>query len=420
MTFAVKLVAAGKELVIADYFGTGEVVDAFLFAYLLPTFAINVLSGSFSAAMMPCYIQTRDNKGQEEANKLFSSLMLIGIVFLLFSALLLATFAPTLLSILGSGFSEQTMALTHKLFYWLLPIVVLTGCGHLFSTIINAGERFATVALIPVITPTFTIVALIYGAEQWGIFALVIGAIAGAAIELFILILTAVAKGIPILPRWHGMSEEMRTVINQYTPMVAGAFLMSSTGLVDQSMAAMLEPGSVATLNYANKVVAMVLGISSMAIGTAVLPHFSRLVAKQDWQGIRHTFDTYSRLILYISIPTTVVLFVFSPQITELLFERGAFSSNDTQLVSQVQAFYVLQIPFYILGILGVRLISSLAKNEILMKISAVNLGVNIIGNYLLMQYFGVAGIALSTALVYVISCGAIYLYLFKWRSSQK
>lgn len=45
----VKFVSAAKELVVADYFGTGDVVDAFLFAFLLPSFAINVLSGSFSA-----------------------------------------------------------------------------------------------------------------------------------------------------------------------------------------------------------------------------------------------------------------------------------------------------------------------------------------------------------------------------------
>ncbi len=414
MTLVVKLMAAAKELVIADYFGTGEMVDAFLFAYLLPAFAINVLSGSFSAAMMPTYIRTRDNQGEQAANSLFSSLMLIGVLFLLVAAGLLAAFAPTILSLLGSGFSEQTMLLTQTLFYWLLPVLVLTGIGQLLATIINAGERFATVALAPALTPICTVIALITLADEWGIFALAGGAVLGAGLELLVLIIAAVRKNIPVLPRWHGMTEELRTVIGQYTPMIAGAFLMSGTGLVDQSMAAMLEPGSVATLNYANKVVAMILSIGSMALGTAVLPHFSRLVGNEDWAGLRHTFKTYARLIVFISIPATALLFLFSQPIIQLLFERGAFTAADTQLVSQVQAYYLLQLPFYMLGILGVRLISAMTKNTVLMKISALNLVVNIIGNYVLVQYYGVAGIALSTALVYILSCAMICLYLFK------
>ena len=320
MTVAVKFAAVVKELMVAEHFGTGAMVDAFLFAYLLPAFAINVLSGSFSAAMMPTYIRTMDNKGKDAADKLFTSLMLIGVLFLIISTLVLAVFAPALLSLLGAGFNEQTIVLTHDLFYWLLPIIVLTGCGHLFSSIINAGERFAIVALTPAITPIFTIIALTFFAEQWGIFALVAGAVIGAGIELLILIGVAARRGIPVLPRWNGMTEELRSVIGQYTPMIAGAFLMSSTALVDQSMAAMLESGSVATLNYANKVVAMILGIGSMALGTSVLPHFSRLVGSEDWAGLRHTFKTYTRLIIFTTVPITALLIHFSEPIADQIY----------------------------------------------------------------------------------------------------
>lgn len=408
MTLMVKIISAAKEIVVADSFGTGEVLDAFLFAYLLPAFTINVLAGSFSSAMMPSYIQTRDKKGKEAANKLFSSLIFVGVFFLFVSAGVLAAVGPILLSLLGSGFNEQTMALTHSLFYWLLPIVVLTGSGHLFSSAINAGERFIVVALAPAITPIITVFALVIFVEQWGVFALAIGSVLGAGIELLLLITAAARKNIPVIPRWYGMTQELRTVVGQYTPMIAGAFIMSGTVLVDQSMAAMLEPGSVATLNYANKVVGMILGVGAMALGTAVLPHFSRLVGSGDWVDIRHTFKTYARLIMYISVPMTGVLFFLSQPIIELLFERGAFTVDDTHLVAQVQAYYFLQLPFYMLGMLGVRLISAVSKNKILMNIVVVSFSLNIVGNYLLMRFFGVSGIAISTTLVYVVSAAII------------
>lgn len=403
-----KLIVAVKELVVADYFGTNEVVDAFLIAFLLPMFLINVLAGSFSAAMMPTYIRTRENTGLVAAQQLFSSVMVLGILFLIVAAFVLVVLAPVLLPLLGSGFSAQTMALTQSLFYWLLPVLVLTGIGHLYSTAMNAGERFAAVALAPAITPFCAVVVLVLLLDNWGIHALAGGTVLGASIELAILAKVATRQGIPLLPRWSGMTDELRGVIRQYAPMVAGAFLMSGTVLVDQSMAAMLEPGSVAALNYANKVVALILGIGAMALGAAVLPYFSRMVATKDWAGVRHTFKTYTWFIIFISIPLTTILFLFSESIINILFERGAFSAEDTRLVSQIQAFYVLQIPFYVLGILAVRLISSLKANQILMWGAGISLPLNILLNYIFMQWIGVAGIALSTACVYAIS----FLYL--------
>lgn len=412
ITLLAKLVGAGKELVVADAFGTGSMLDAFLFAFLLPSFAINVLAGSFNAAVMPTYIRTRDNEGKAAADTLFSSLVVVGIVLLVVAAGVLAIVGPSVLTLLGSGFNEQTLAFSHTLFYYLLPVVVISGIGHLFSTVINAGERFVAVALIPSITPICTVIILLVLGNEWGIYSLAIGLVLGATIELLILIMSAARANVSIVPRWNGMTTELQAVISQYTPMLAGAFLMSSTGLVDQSMAAMLDSGSVATLNYANKVTAMILGVGAMALGSAVLPHFSRLVASEDWAELRHTFKTYSILIIFITLPITVLLFIFSEPIIKLLFERGAFTAQDTILVAQTQAYYVLQLPFYLLGILGVRLISAIAKNEVLLKISAVNLVVNILGNYLFMQYFGVSGIALSTAMVYGLSTGIIFLYL--------
>ena len=83
MTFIVKCMSAGKELIVADFFGTTSVVDAFLFAYLLPAFLINLLAGSFSSAVMPTYINVRDTKGKKEADNLFSSIMVMAVLILL-------------------------------------------------------------------------------------------------------------------------------------------------------------------------------------------------------------------------------------------------------------------------------------------------------------------------------------------------
>src|SRR5262249_56111424 len=103
-----------------------------------------------------------------------------------------------------------------------------------------------------------------------------------------LLLATALSKrGISILPRWYGFTPHTRQVLRQYAPMIAGSSIMSSTGLVDQSMAAMLGPGSVSMLNYGNKISAVVVSLGAMAVSTAVLPQFSRMPPPRHWPAVR-------------------------------------------------------------------------------------------------------------------------------------
>jgi putative peptidoglycan lipid II flippase len=169
-------------------------------------------------------------------------------------------------------------------------------------------------------------------------------------------------------------------------------------------MAAMLPSGSVAALNYANKLVSAALGIGATALSTAALPYFSKMVAENDWQGCRHTLKRYSTLVAAITIPFTVALAALSSLLVKLLLQRGAFTPADTRLVSRVLLCYSLQIPFYVCSMLLVRFLSAMQRNDLLMYASAVNLALDIGLNLVLMRKWGVTGIALSTSLVYISS----------------
>jgi putative peptidoglycan lipid II flippase len=167
----------------------------------------------------------------------------------------------------------------------------------------------------------------------------------------------------------------------------------------------MLPAGSVASLNYGNKLVGMATEIGSMALATAVLPHFSVMVARRDWSSIRRTLRVYVRLIVLTALPATVILILLSKAIVRILFERGAFTAADTSLVATIQVLYLLQVPFVMVGMLFVRLASSLQRNQILLWGAGITLPLNVVLNLTLMRWLGVAGIALSTSLVFVVSC---------------
>ena len=416
-TALVSVVTALKDVAIAHRFGTGDALDAFLMAYLLPSFAVNIIAGSFNSAVIPTYIQVRDRQGNLASQQLFSSVMMWSMALLLVVSVVLALSMHYILPMLASGFSPQKLELTQSLFFVLLPVIVISGIATIWSSVLNAWERFLIGALAPIMVPVAILASLLLFGNIWGIFSLAVGTVVGYVLQCILLAVALKKHHIHLFFRWHGVTPELKKIIGQYSPMVAGAFLMSSTGLVDQAMAAMLRHGSVATLNYGNKIVTFVVGLGAMAIGTAVLPHFSQMVANRDLSGIRHTLKIYTRLILIVTVPLTVILFFMSEYIVSVLFERGVFVRQDAQLAGKVQALYLLQIPFHLLGILFVRLISSLHNNIILMWGAVISLPLNVILNFILMQKIGVAGIALSTSLVYMASCsylGGMVLYLLR------
>jgi putative peptidoglycan lipid II flippase len=104
-----------------------------------------------------------------------------------------------------------------------------------------------------------------------------------------------------------------------------------------------------------------------------------------------------------VAIPGVAVLIFFSEPLVRLLFERGAFGPESTLAVARVQQWLLPQLPFYIVVLLGSRVLSAMDGNRAVLAIGAVNLATNVVGNLVLMRWYGVNGIAMATSLVYML-----------------
>ncbi len=400
-----KVSAFAKDAVVAYQFGRGDELDAFLIALVVPQFTITLLGGSLNAALIPTYIQVREQEGPEAAQRVFSTVTQLTGGFLILTCLMLLLSAHWLMPLLAGGYSPEKLSLAKALYGVLLSTVLFSGIGTTWGAVLNAGNRFAWAAAVPMVTSMVTMVSVLLLARAWSVYTLAAAAVAGAFIEAALLGWQLKRVGVSLLPRWHGLSPSTKQVLGQYWPMVAAAFLMGSTHLVSQGMAAMLDPGSVSALGYGNKMTAVLLGIGATAVGTAFLPHFSRMAASGDWIGMRQTLFTYTGLFLAATIPLIALLIYLSEPLVEILFQRGAFSASDTRIVGQVQAAYLLQVPFYLIGMLFVRCVTALRSTRVMVWGNIINLVACIVLTYVLMHLFGVVGIALATSTMYGISC---------------
>jgi putative peptidoglycan lipid II flippase len=330
-----------------------------------------------------------------------------GSLALVVVTILLMAVAGYLLPIVGIGFDANKLALTQSLFYPLAGVVIASGLSAMLAAVLIAHERFAAVALAPVAIPLGTLAVFATFRDRFGIHALAGGTLLGFVVELCILGLAAWRLGLLPIPRWGRLEGDLRHVGSQYVPMALGGLLMSSSLVVDQSMAASLGSGQVSVLTYGGKIVAVVLSAVAVSLSTVLFPRFSRMIAAGRLDELGRTFRWYARMIVLASVPGVAILAIFSEPLVRLIFERGAFTPQTTAAVSGVQLWLLPQIPFYVLAMLGARVLSALDGNHIVLRIGALNLLVNVTGNYVLMRWFGVNGIAMSTSLLYAIAAAA-------------
>ena len=405
----VKLVATMKEVGVAAVFGRSDAMDAFLIAMLIPGLLINLISESMNQALIPTLIRVRERKGDREAQELLSSSMLWVVVLLGAASAAMALTARGFFPMIASHFPPAKLDLSVRLFYGLLPLVVMTGVATNCTAVLNTFDRFAVPALAPVLIPTAILAGTLLLGGRLGIWAVVYASLAGALAHAVTVAWMMDAHGYRFRLRWYGMTEATREVGQQYGPILLSSVVASGGLLVDQLMAALLPAGSVSALAYANRFVSVVLLLQAGAISTAVTPYFSRMIAVEDWAGCRRSLRVWVGITALISLPLAAVLIGGSHMLIRVTFQHGVFGTKDTGIVAPVLAMYAIQIPFFVCSRVFYRFLVAMRRTDLILYCGLMNLGLDIVLNLVLMRWFGVAGIALATSL------WAVSTFFFLW-----
>jgi len=409
-----KFVATMKEVAVAGVYGRSDAMDAFLAAALIPGLLINLISESMNQALVPTLIRVREQEGHERAQQLLSSSMLWMCVLLIAATAGMALTARGFFPVIASHFPAAKLDLSVRLFYGLLPVILLTGIATNCTAVLNTFDRFALPALAPAVIPVSILLGALLMGSRIGIWAMVYATVAGSLTHAAVVAWMMDSHGYRFRLRWYGMTQATREVAHQYGPVLLSGVVASGGLLVDQSMAAMLPAGSVSALVYANRFVSVVLTLLAGAISAAVVPYFSSMIADRDWTGCRRTLRTWAGLTALVSTPIALALMGGSHLLIRIAFERGAFGPHDTAVVTPVLAMYAIQIPFFVSSRVFYRFIVAMRRTDLILYCGIINLALDIVLNLVLMRWFGVAGIALATSL------WTVSTFFFLWYCAWK
>ena len=396
---AVKLIATAKEFVLAGVYGRSDAMDAFLIAFMVPNLLINLFAESMNQALIPTLVRVRIQEGRERAQQLLAHSMMRLALLLVCASVAMAVLAPIAFPLIASKFAAPKLALSIRMFYALLPVVLFSGIASNCAAVLNTLRRFAIPALAPALMPLAMIACAVLLGNQFGIWAIVYGTLLGTAAYALLMAWLMNRHGYRFALRWAGYSAAAREVARQYGPVLLSSVVASGGLLADQVMAAILPTGSVSALVYAGRFPSVVLTLLAGAIASALTPHFSELVAEKDWDGCRKSLRHWTRIVAAVSVPVAITLVAGAPLIVRLTLQHGVFGERDTAAVTPVMIMYALQIPFFAISRVYYRFVLAMRRTDLILYCGILNLILDIVLNLLLMRWMGLAGIALATSL---------------------
>lgn len=379
---------------IAAWFGVTAETDAFFFAYGLILFISGVFAPVVESVIVP-YIAEARAKGNDVGRFVGNVLGVSGLSLLVLSAALLTVMKPALA--LGTRFDAETLNLVFRLLVETSPLFILLVWTSVLAGTLNAHKKFVFPALSPGFRAIIILGLIFIFKDAYGVHAIALGYVAGEVIRLIILV--GVCKQTDLfrirffLSLEPTLGEFSKTAAFQIIGMVA----VGLNPIVDKAMASWVGKGSVSILHYADRLYMIPITFITTGLMVTLLSHWSERYYEWGRQGLNNDVKKTLKIVGLAALLITVFLVLIHKSLVHLAYGRGAFDSARLPEIGWVWVCYLLGFIPYMIGWVYVRAHLVLKNTRILMINAFYLFGLNILLNFLLMRFLGVAGIALAT-----------------------
>ena len=411
-----------RTAIIVSGFGAGAALDAFFRAQRLPELIfVLVAGGALGSSFIPVYARLR---AQDEAAawRLASAAMTLAALAAGALAALVFLLAPLITAhLLAPGVGPQLQQLTSDLMRAMMLTPLVFSVSGLLMGLLHAHQRF----LLPSLAIGMNHVGLIIGAlfiapalppdpgpAQVGalnVHGLAWGAVLSALLHLLVQLPGLRGLGARLRPLAEWRNPALRDVLRLMGPRVLGLAVVQVNFLVNAAFSSRMADGSAAALTTAFALLFFALGVVGQSLGSALFPTLSALAAARDLPGFRARLVSAMRGALFLAFPATLLLILLGEPLIRTLFERGAWSAQDSAATAWALAFFATGMAGFVLLELLSRAFYALEDSRTPVLVGVATMLANILLSLLFIQFIGepgnlargpFAGLALANALV--------------------
>jgi putative peptidoglycan lipid II flippase len=398
-------------------FGETAQLDAFWAAFRIPDALFNLLvAGALASAFIPVFAGYLAKERESEAWHVASTVMNVLVIALMILSGLMWLAAPWIVPtlIVSPTFAAEPgqLALTIELTRIMLLSPIFMGLSALVTGVLQSYRQFLAGAIAPLVYNGVQILFALFASPFVGIHALAYGVVAGAVMMFLVQLPELTFRRTKYQFAFDLGHPGVREIFLLAGPRTLALGAVQVVFFVDTYLASGMRPGSLTALNYAFQLMLLPLGVFSIAISAAVFPALSHYASLGQAAKMRDALQLAIRWIMFLTLPTAILMVVLRRPIVNLLFQYGEFGADARELV---QAAFL----FYAVGLAGHALVQILARAYYASRdtttpvaLTLISIGVNVILSVTLAPAFGINGLALANSIATLAEAGLLLVLL--------
>ena len=305
---------------------------------------------------MPLFSKEIEENGVEGAKRFSEEVFGV-----LFSALLIITIIMELMMpwlvewVIAPGFvgdAEKT-SITIRMAAVMFPYLMCMSLTAMLSGMLNSLHHFFAAAVAPVFLNVVMIGALFYGlwihADPRTIaWYLSWSVLAAGLLQMAVVYAGVRYAGINIGFRRPRMTPNVKRLLLLAVPAAVTGGITQINQMIGQAIASGKE-GAIAALQYADRIYQLPLGVVGVAVGVVLLPELARALKGGYEREAQNIQNRSIEFVLFLTLPAAAGLWILSDPIIRVLYERGAFTAQNTSVVASILAIYGLGLPGFVL-----------------------------------------------------------------------
>jgi putative peptidoglycan lipid II flippase len=398
-----------RDILIAKIVGSGFFADVFFAAFKLTNLLRKVLiEGSFFAAFVPSFSEIKEKYGMLEAKLFCSRMFSIAFYVMIFIVVLANLFMPQITKFMAPGFSGEKLSMTVSLSYIIFWYFVAISLISILSGVLNGLHKFSYYAIVPIFMNLVIIAFIIFFKDHFKniAYCLAWAVVCGGIVQFLFIYVACVYEKFVVrlkLPKKTLFDKHTKTAYKKMIPSIIGGGLTQINTMVDLILGSYIVSG-VSYLYYVDRIFFLPSSVIGTAISIVILPFISKQIAQNKIDGANGFIDEAIQLASILVLPASFILFFNAEMITSVIFERGAFNSNDVYYVSEMLKILAIALPFCVFNKITSTIFFSYSNTKTPMYITFFSVFINVVISVSLMPHLGIFAITIGTAISYFLS----------------
>ncbi|SSC65592.1 murein biosynthesis integral membrane protein MurJ [Ciceribacter selenitireducens] len=356
-TLGSRVFGFARETLMAAALGTGPMADVFYAAFRFPNLFRRLFAeGAFNAAFVPLFAKEIEANGVDGAKRFSEEVFGVLFTVLLLITIVMELSMPLLVQwVIAPGFSDDPVkySLTVRLAAVMFPYLMCMSLTAMLSGMLNSLHHFFAAAIAPVFLNILMIGALLWalytGADpamtawylSWSV-------LAAGVLQMAVVYAGVRHAGIKLSFKFPRFTPNVKRLLVLAVPAAVTGGITQINQLIGQAIASGKE-GAIAALQYADRIYQLPLGVVGVAVGVVLLPELARALKAGHMKEAGNIQNRSMEFVLFLTLPAAAALWVLSDEIIRVLYERGAFTQENTTVVAAILAIYGIGLPGFVM-----------------------------------------------------------------------